>query len=121
MPRAGPPADNPKRGQRSPPAESHVLRLYVSGTTPLSVRAIVNVRKLCDTYLAGRYDLVVVDIVQEPQAAIRQQIVAAPTLVQERPLPVRRYIGDMSRLERIVERLGLTDSAPSARPETRGT
>jgi circadian clock protein KaiB len=83
----------------------YVLRLYVTGTTPASARAIVNIRKICDEHLAGRYDLEVVDITQRPTLAAGEQIIAAPTLIKKLPLPLRRFIGDMSQTERIL--LGL--------------
>jgi circadian clock protein KaiB len=73
-----------------------VLSLYISGPTPRSATAIVNVRKLCEAHLAGRYRLAVIDLSLAPLEAARHQIIAAPTLVREAPLPERRFIGDMS-------------------------
>jgi len=90
-----------------PPEKSYVLRLYVTGTTPQSVRAITNVKKICEEYLKGRYELEVVDLYQQPQLAHGEQILAAPTLVKKMPLPLRRIIGDMSRSERVLAGLGL--------------
>jgi circadian clock protein KaiB len=83
----------------------YVLRLYITGTTPRSMKAIVNLRKICEEHLQGRYDLEVVDISQRPTLAEGEQIVAAPTLIKKLPLPLRRFIGDMSQTERIL--LGL--------------
>lgn len=83
----------------------YVLRLYVTGTTPYSTRAIVNIRKVCEEHLQGRYDLEIVDISQHPMLAEGELIIAAPTLIKKLPLPLRRFIGDMSRTERIL--LGL--------------
>jgi len=83
----------------------YVLRLYITGTTPRSTRAIVNIRKLCEEHLQGRYDLEVVDISQRPTLAEGEQIIAAPTLIKKLPLPLRRFIGDMSQTDRIL--LGL--------------
>src|SRR5690242_19036948 len=83
----------------------YVLRLYVSGTTPRSMRAVVNVRKICEEHLRGRYDLKIIDILQHPKAAEGEQIIAAPTLIKKLPLPLRRFIGDMSQTERLL--LGL--------------
>jgi len=80
----------------------YLLRLCVTGTTPLSARAIVNIRKICEEHLQGRYDLEVVDISKEPAVAANEQIVAAPTLIKKLPLPLRRFIGDMSQTERIL-------------------
>jgi circadian clock protein KaiB len=83
----------------------YVLRLYVTGTTPKSVSAIRNIRKICDEHLKGAYDLEVIDIYQQPVLAKGEQIIAAPTLLKKLPLPLRRFIGDMSNTERIL--LGL--------------
>ena len=82
-----------------------VLRLFVSGMTPNSRKAIDNVKKLCEEHLKGRYELEIVDIYQQPTLAQEGQIVAAPTLLKELPLPLRKFIGDMSNTERIL--LGL--------------
>jgi len=81
------------------------LSLYVVGTTASSARAIVNVRKMCEEHLRGRYELVVVDLSLDPASAASAQIIAAPTLVKERPPPMRRFIGDMSDTERILAKL----------------
>lgn len=85
----------------------YVLRLYVTGTTPHSTRAIVNIRKICDEHLQGRYELEVVDISQHPALAEGEQIIAAPTLIKKLPLPLRRFIGDMSQTDRILIGLDL--------------
>ena len=85
--------------------QKHVLRLYITGTTPRSVSAIRNIRKICDEHLKGDYDLEVIDIYQQPVLAKGEQIIAAPTLLKKLPLPLRRFIGDMSNTERIL--LGL--------------
>ena len=83
----------------------YVLRLYVSGMTPNSIRAIENIRKICAEHLEGHYQLEIVDIYQQPIFAKEGQIVAAPTLVKELPPPLRKFIGDMSQTEKII--LGL--------------
>ena len=80
----------------------YVLRLYVTGMTPKSTHAIANVKKLCETYLAGRYELEVVDIYQQPKSAKGEQIIATPTLVKKLPLPLRKLIGDMSDTDRFL-------------------
>lgn len=80
----------------------YVLRLYVTGMTPKSTRAITNVRELCKKHLAGRYELKVIDIYQQPKLAKGEQIIAAPTLIKKLPLPLRRLIGDMSDTERFL-------------------
>jgi circadian clock protein KaiB len=80
----------------------YVLRLYVTGMTPKSTRAIANVRKLCEKYLEGYYELKVIDIYQQPQLAKGEQIIATPTLIKKLPLPLRKLIGDMSDTERFL-------------------
>ena len=91
-------------------AARYVLRLYISGSTPRSARAISNIRKICEEHLEGRYDLEVVDITQHPTLAEGEQIIAAPTLIKELPLPLRRFIGDMSQTERILIGLDLRET-----------
>jgi circadian clock protein KaiB len=88
-------------------AERYPLRLYVTGTTPHSARAIGNIRAICEAHLEGRYDLEVVNIFENPQLAEGEQIIAAPTLIKKLPLPLRRFIGDMSNTERILIGLDL--------------
>jgi circadian clock protein KaiB len=88
-----------------------VLRLYISGPTPRSAQAIVNVRQLCEANLPGRYELTVVDLSQSPALASRHQIIAAPTLVRELPLPERKFIGDMSNSARILRGLDVATAA----------
>ena len=87
--------------------ENYILRLYVSGATALSARAVVNARKICDAHLKGRYQLEVLDIADNVAMAMKDQIVAAPTLVKLAPAPLRRFIGDMSNAEKLLERLGV--------------
>lgn len=95
--------------------ERYVLRLFVTGMSARSTRAITNLRAICDEYLAGRFDLEVVDIYQQPILASGEQIVAAPTLIKKLPLPMRRIIGDMSNRERVLLGLDLM-RAPSRPP-----
>lgn len=90
----------------------YILRLYVTGPTVQSNRAIVNTRRICEEHLRGRYDLEVVDICQHPELARTDQIIAAPTLVKQQPLPVRRFVGDMSRTDRLLAGLGLPVGPP---------
>jgi circadian clock protein KaiB len=79
-----------------------VLRLYVTGMTPRSSRAVANLRSLCETHLHDRYDLEVIDLYQYPVVARDEQILAAPTLIKKLPLPARRVIGDMSNEARVL-------------------
>jgi len=80
----------------------YILTLYVAGSGPRSVKAIRNVRELCDKYLDAPYELKVVDIYQQPLFAAEGQIVAAPTLIKKLPLPLKRFIGDMSNMEKLM-------------------
>jgi len=86
----------------------YILRLYVTGLTPKSSRAIANVQKLCDKHLAGSYELEVIDIYQQPKLAKGEQIIATPTLIKKLPLPLRKLIGDMSDTERFLVGIDLT-------------
>ena len=83
------------------------LRLYVAGTPPQALRAISNIKGVCEEHLRGRYELQVIDLYQQPQLAHGEQIIAAPTLIKKLPLPLRRIIGDMSNEERILVGLDL--------------
>ena len=91
------------RGQKL----KYLLRLYVTGTTGKSVRAIQNVRRICDEHLEGMYDLEVIDIYKNLPLARGDQIIAAPTLVKRLPSPLRRLIGDMSDEHRVLVGLDL--------------
>jgi circadian clock protein KaiB len=82
--------------------DRYILRLYVTGMTPRSARAVENIRAFCEKHLAGRYELQVIDLYQQPELARTEQLVAAPTLIKKLPLPLRRLIGDMSDEERIL-------------------
>jgi circadian clock protein KaiB len=94
-----------ERTASASPADRYVLRLYVTGMTSRSARAVKNLQTICDEYLAGRYDLEVIDIYQQPVLTRGEQIIAAPTLIKKLPLPMRRIIGDMSNRDRVL--LGL--------------
>lgn len=87
--------------------QNYVLRLYITGATPQSARAISNVKQICEEHLKGLYRLDVIDLYQQPQLARSEQILAAPTLIKELPLPARRVLGDMSKTERVLLALGL--------------
>lgn len=101
---------------KRPPAQKHVLRLFVAGTTSQSTRAIIAARKLCEEQLAGSYDLEVVDVFQQPLLARADQVIAVPTLVKRLPPPLRRLVGDLSNTERVL--VGLDLVAESADPGT---
>ena len=87
--------------------ELFVLRLYVTGMTPRSTRAISAVRAICDEFLAGRFDLEIIDVYQQPTLIRDEQIIATPTLVKKGPSPERRMIGDMTNRARVMAGLGL--------------
>jgi circadian clock protein KaiB len=87
--------------------ERYVLKLYVTGATARSLRAIANVKAICEEYLKGRYQLEVVDIYRWPARVRRDQIVAVPTLVKKLPVPLRLLVGDLSRTEQVLRGLGL--------------
>jgi circadian clock protein KaiB len=95
------PADDP------PDGDVWKLRLYVAGQTPKSLTAFANLKKICEAHLAGRYLIEVVDLVQQPQLAAGDQIVAIPTLVRKLPEPLRRIVGDLSNTERTLVGLQL--------------
>jgi circadian clock protein KaiB len=87
------------------------LRLYVAGSTPQSQRAIANIKQICQSHLAGRFDLEVIDIYQQPQLTAEAQIVAVPTLIRQLPLPLRRFVGDLTNMERVL--VGLDVQSPA--------
>ena len=92
--------------------QHYQLRLYITGTTPRSAQAIANIRSLCEEYLVGHYELEVIDIYQQPDEAVKDQIIAAPTLVKDFPIPPKRLVGDLSDRDRVI--LGLNLKAKSS-------
>ena len=87
--------------------QKFVLRLFVTGITPRSLEAIEEVRKLCEEYMKGRYELEIIDLYKQPQAAQKDQVFAAPTLVKLLPLPVRKIVGSMTRKEKLLAGLDI--------------
>jgi len=87
--------------------ERYVLKLYVTGATVRSLRAITNIKAVCEQYLKGRYDLEVVDIYRRPAMLREDQIVAVPTLIKKLPVPLRLLVGDLSRTEQVLQGLDL--------------
>jgi len=88
-----------ERYLNEPEKGTFVLRLYVTGATPASTRAIANLKAMCEKRLKGRFELEVIDIFQQPELAQGEQIIATPTLIKQLPLPLRRFIGDLDGLE----------------------
>jgi circadian clock protein KaiB len=91
-------------------SQQFVLRLYVTGMTPRSTRAISAVRSICEEFLSGRYELEIIDVYQQPNLIRDEQIFATPTLVKKGPEPERRLIGDMSNRARVLSGLGLHEA-----------
>ncbi len=94
-----------------PDAGKYVLRLFVTGTTSRSQRAIANMRKICEEKLAGQYDLEIIDVYENPEATRELQVIATPTLVKVLPEPLRRIIGDLSDKEKVLAGLNLSPAA----------
>lgn len=99
-------------GQLDNDAERYKLRLFITGSTPRSARAIENMRHICDESLKGRYDLEVIDVYEDPEATKELQIIATPTLVKILPEPLRRIIGDLSDKERVLAGLNILPLTP---------
>jgi circadian clock protein KaiB len=95
---------------QKPSHEKYVLRLYVTGMTPRSLTAISRIKAICEDHLAGRYELEVIDIYEQPTLAKGEQIVAAPTLIKKLPLPLRRLVGDLSNKQRVLLGLDLLEA-----------
>jgi circadian clock protein KaiB len=96
-------------GATEPAAQdTFLLRLYVAGQTPKSLTAFANLRKMCETHLAGRYEIEVIDLIERPQLARGDEIIAVPTLVRKLPEPIKKLIGDLSDTERVLVGLQLT-------------
>lgn len=99
--------------------DRYILKLYITGLTTGSQRAIATLQELCDSELAGRYDLLVVDVLEHPELAEQDHILATPTVIREHPEPRRRITGDLSNATRVLAALDLspTTSAPLVAPK----
>jgi circadian clock protein KaiB len=95
--------------RKSKPADTfeYVLRLFITGASPNSMRAIKNIKEICEEHLAGRYSLEIIDVYQQGAVARQEQIIALPLLIKKMPLPERRLIGDMSETNKVLKGLGL--------------
>ena len=117
MKRPAQPAEQEAPTGANAEAEMWELRLYIAGQTPKSVAAFANLQRLCEEHLPGRYKIEVIDLMQQPQLAAGDQIVAIPTLVRKLPEPLRRIVGDLSNTERTLVGLQLR---PATRASERG-
>lgn len=98
--------------ERQPVDEPFELRLYVAGQSPKCVRAIENLKEVCEEHLSGRYRVEVIDLLEHPQLARSDEIIAVPTLVRKLPHPIRRILGDLSDKEKVLVGLQLRQAAP---------
>lgn len=87
--------------------EKYLLKLFVTGRTPRAEQAIVNLQRICENELGGRYEVLIIDVRERPELAEQAKILATPTLIKELPLPIRRIIGDLSDKEKVLAGLGL--------------
>ena len=99
-------------------SEQYVLRLYIAGTTEASSRSVETLRAICEAHLKGRYELLVIDVFQQPTLAKDEQIIAVPTLIKRLPAPIRRIVGDLSNEHRVL--VGL-DLKPKEHGQTRAS
>ncbi len=86
------------------------LHLYITGATPNSTRAVRNIKEICEQYLKGRYELIIIDIYQQPELAQQEDLIGVPTLIKRRPGLVRRLVGDLSDHGRVLKALGIMRS-----------
>lgn len=87
----------------------YVLRLFITGATPNSVRAVSNIKQICEQYLKGKYSLEIIDVYQQAEIASHEQLVALPLLIKKAPLPQKRFIGDLSDFEKVLKGLGVIE------------
>jgi circadian clock protein KaiB len=98
--------------KKASPRRMYALRLYITGQTPLSETSLRNLNEVCAQHLAGRFELEVIDIYQQPQLAREAQILAAPTLIKRLPLPFRRLVGDLSNRKQVLLGLDIQQEPP---------
>ena len=103
-----PPVEPSKTATDTSGQALYVFRLYITGTTPKSTRAVHNLIQLCQAYLVGRYDLEVIDLYQQPSLAQAEDIIAVPTLLKKQPLPIQKLLGDLSNTQQLMAGLGLS-------------
>jgi circadian clock protein KaiB len=85
----------------------YVLQLFITGATPNSIRALMNIKQICEEHLKGRYLLEIIDVYQQKELAEKEQLIALPLLIKKQPLPVKRIIGDLSDTPKVLRGLGL--------------
>src|SRR5438309_9421592 len=100
------------------PLSNYLLKLYVTGTSPRTERAIANLRRICENELQGQYELEIIDVLQHPQVAEDDKILATPTLIKQLPPPLRRVIGDLSDTEKVLLGLEVQPTTSPSRPRT---
>jgi circadian clock protein KaiB len=98
---------NQQREQEGAGVREYIFRLFVTGATPNSLRAITNIKSICETYLAGKYSLEIIDVYKNQERAAQEQIVALPMLIKMGPLPQRKLIGDLSNTKKVLEVLSI--------------
>jgi circadian clock protein KaiB len=113
-------SSKPRAAGRKRLSKEWDLRLYIAGPTPRAVRALENLKAICEEHLKGVYHIEVIDLLKTPRLARGDQIVAVPTLVRKLPVPVRNIIGDLSNTERVLVGLDLRPRAALARPVSGG-
>ena len=99
---------------QEPKEADYVLHLYITGATPNSTRAVRNIKEICEQHLKGRYELIIVDIYQQPELAQHEQLIGVPTLIKKQPGLVRRLVGDLSDRERVLKALGIIPVIPDS-------
>jgi len=102
---------NPLTETSNPAQKTWQLRLYVAGQTPKSIKAFANLKKICEEHLNGQYSIEVIDLLENPQLAKGDKIVAIPTLVRKLPPPLKQIIGDLSNTEKVLVGLDLRQSS----------
>jgi circadian clock protein KaiB len=101
-------------------SDNYILRLFISGSTPRAERAIANLRRLCEEEFAGCYELQVIDVLEHPELAEEERILATPTLIKQLPPPLRRVIGDLSDRDKVLLGLNLMPRAERPRGASGG-
>ncbi len=87
--------------------DTYIFRLFITGASPNSARAVANIRQICETYLKGYYTLEIIDVYQQKEIAEKEQLIALPLLIKQQPLPMRRLIGDLSDKQKVLTELGI--------------